>query len=273
VSVHDELAAAEARLAKLEAERAAALSRVEELRADIETDEPFGQAEKVRLFGQLFQGRRDVFPQRWAKRGSARSGYAPACRNEWVSGLCEKPRIRCGVCPNQAFIPVGDDVLRDHLQGRIVAGVYPPLRDDSCWFVAINLDGESWGEDAVALREAAAELGVPVAVERSRSGDGAHVWVFFSEPVPAVQARWLASALLTDATGRRPAIGLGSYDRLFPSQDVLPAGGFGNLIALPHACQGTRRSAETYETCPSELGTSQFGAWRNQLTPLDYRQS
>jgi superfamily II DNA or RNA helicase len=233
VSVHDELAVAEARLAELEAQRADALSRVAKLRAVLELDQPLGQAEKVRLFGDLFRGRRDVFPQRWAKRRSARSGYAPACRNEWVSGICEKPRVRCGVCPNQAFISVADDVLRVHLQGRIVAGVYPLLRDDTSWFVAIDLDGESWREDAVALREAATDVGVPVAVERSRSGDGAHVWVFFSEAVPAVQARRLASALLTDATGRRPAIGLDSYDRLFPSQDVLPDGGFGNLIALP----------------------------------------
>jgi superfamily II DNA or RNA helicase len=233
VAVNDELAAAEARLAELEAQRAEALLQVARLRAGLEVEEPLGHVEKIRLFGDLFRGRRDVFPQRWARRGSARSGYAPACRNEWVSGVCEKPRVRCGVCPNQAFIPVTDDVLRDHLQGRIVAGVYPLLRDDTCWFVAIDLDGESWREDAIALRAAATELGVPIAVERSRSGDGAHVWVFFSEPVPGVQARRLASALLTEATGRRPAIGLGSYDRLFPSQDVLPAGGFGNLIALP----------------------------------------
>ena len=138
MSVQEKLAAAEARLAELEIQRDAALSQVVELRATLEEDAPFGQAEKVRLFGELFQARRDVFPQRWAKRGSARSGYAPACRNEWVAGICEKPRIRCGVCPNQAFIPVADEVLRDHLQGRIVAGVYPLLRDDSCWFVAID---------------------------------------------------------------------------------------------------------------------------------------
>jgi hypothetical protein len=218
---------------ELEAQRADALLQVANLRAALEVEEPLGQVEKIRLFADLFRGRRDVFPQRWARRGSARSGYAPRCRNEWVSGVCEKPRVRCGVCPNQAFISVTDDVLRDHLQGRTVAGVYPLLRDDTCWFVAIDLDGGSWREDALALREAATELGVPVAVERSRSGDGAHVWVFFSEPIPAAQARKLASALLTDATGRRPAIGLGSYDRLFPSQDVLPDGGFGNLIALP----------------------------------------
>ena len=192
MSVHDDLATAEARLAELDAQRAEALLQVARLRAAREVEEPLGQIEKVRLFADLFRGRRDVFPQRWTRRGSARSGYAPACRNEWVSGVCEKPRVRCGVCPNQAFIAVTDDVLRDHLQGRIVAGVYPLLRDDTCWFVAIDLDGEGWREDAIALRAAATELGVPIAVERSRSGDGAHVWVFFSEPVPAVQARRLA---------------------------------------------------------------------------------
>jgi hypothetical protein len=95
VAVNDELAAAEARLAELEAQRAEALLQVARLRAGLEVEEPLGHVEKIRLFGDLFRGRRDVFPQRWARRGSARSGYAPACRNEWVSGVCEKPRVRC----------------------------------------------------------------------------------------------------------------------------------------------------------------------------------
>ena len=185
MSVHDELAVAEARLAELEAQRADALSQVAKLRAVLELDQPLGQAEKVRLFGDLFRGRRDVFPQTLGEARSGRSGYAPACRNEWVSGVCEKPRgalrrlSQSGVhhrWPTMSFGIIS--------QGRIVAGVYPLLRDDTCWFVAIDLDGEGWREDAVALREAATDIGVPVAVERSRSGDGAHVWVFFSEGSP-----------------------------------------------------------------------------------------
>src|SRR5262249_44293086 len=126
-----------------------------------------------------------------------------------------------------------EGVLLSHLRGRLVAGVYPLLEDDTCWFCAIDLDGAGWRDDAQAVRAAAQQIRVPVAVERSRSGNGAHVWIFFSDAVPAVTARRLASAVLTEATALRPSIGLGSYDRLFPSQDVLPKGGFGNLIALP----------------------------------------
>ena len=189
--------------------------------------------DKVALFRQLFRGRTDVFPKYWANVKTGKRGYAPACANEWVRGTCEKPRVKCGECPNQAFLPVEDRVLLDHLQGRHVVGVYPLLPDETCWFLAIDLDKAAWTDDVAALRETCAALGLPTAVERSRSGTGAHVWFFFTAPVPATLARQLGCFVITETMSRRHELSMTSYDRLFPNQDTMPKGGFGNLIALP----------------------------------------
>lgn len=197
-------------------------------------------AGKIALFRSLVQGRKDVFPRRWENVKTGKAGYAPACRNEWVRSVCGKPHVKCGECQNQAFIPVGDDVICAHLTGQIAdkpvdftAGVYPLLPDETCWFLAADFDKASWMEDVSAFRDTARAMGVPVAVERSRSGHGAHVWIFFTEPVPAGDARRLGASLITATLDRFPDLGFDSYDRLFPSQDTMPAGGFGNLIALP----------------------------------------
>jgi hypothetical protein len=134
---------------------------------------------------------------------------------------------------------VTDTVIRWHLSGAddagepFVAGVYPLLLDESCTFVAADFDKTGWEQDALAFVDACRRLDLPVALERSRSGRGAHTWLFFDDPLPASLARRLASFLLTEAMEDRPDIGLESYDRLFPNQDTLPQGGFGNLIALP----------------------------------------
>ena len=117
--------------------------------------------------------------------------------------------------------------------GAFVAGVYPMLPDETCWFLAADFDKESWAADALAMVETCQAKGVPAALERSRSGNGGHVWIFFSEPVPARTARQLGAAIMTETMERRPEIGFASYDRFFPSQDTMPVGGFGNLIALP----------------------------------------
>jgi len=199
-------------------------------------------AEKVALFRRLFAGRPDIFPVRWENRKAGRSGYALACANEWAKGICGKPQVKCGECPHQAFIPVSDDVIEKHLRGGdrrghpdsdFVAGVYPMLLDETCWFLAADFDKDDWMADAVAMVDTCHAKGVPAALERSRSGNGGHVWIFFSEPVPARMARQLGSALLTETLERRPDVGFASYDRFFPSQDNMPLGGFGNLIALP----------------------------------------
>jgi hypothetical protein len=112
-------------------------------------------------------------------------------------------------------------------------GLYPLLTDETCWFLAADFDKSTWAEDIVSVREVCRARNIPAAVERSRSGNGAHLWIFFSSPVPASLARQLGSSIMTEAMELRPEIGLDSYDRLFPGQDTMPKGGFGNLIACP----------------------------------------
>jgi superfamily II DNA or RNA helicase/very-short-patch-repair endonuclease len=195
--------------------------------------------DKIALFRSLFRGREDVYPRRFESRKTGKSGYAPACANEWVRGICEKPRIKCAECPHRRFLPVTDDVIRWHLSGRddagqtFVAGVYPMLLDETCFFLAVDFDKSGWLEDSTAFVETCGRMGLSAALERSRSGRGGHAWLFFEEAVPAALARKLGSHILTETMERRPDLGFDSYDRFFPNQDTLPHGGFGNLIALP----------------------------------------
>lgn len=187
---------------------------------------------KLAFFRSLFKGRIDTYPLRWESRGG-KSGYAPACANEWRPGICEKPRIKCSDCGQRQLLPVSDDVIYRHLAGAIVVGVYPLLSDDTCHFLAVDFDEADWREDALAFVQAARSLDVPVALEVSRSGNGAHAWIFFQDKVPAIDARRLGAAIISHACERTRQLSLSSYDRLFPNQDFMPKGGFGNLIALP----------------------------------------
>ncbi|NLG66012.1 MAG: DEAD/DEAH box helicase family protein [Actinobacteria bacterium] len=189
-------------------------------------------AAKLALFQALFRGRDDVYAVRWQSK-AGRSGYAPACAHEWNRAVCDKPKIKCADCPSRELLPITDEVIHDHLTGRHTIGVYPLLPDETCRFLALDFDKAEWRQDVAAFTGVCAEFDVPAYVEVSRSGDGAHVWLFFSERIEAARARRLGSALLTRTTAQRHEVGLDSYDRLFPSQDTLPKGGFGNLIALP----------------------------------------
>ena len=235
-----QIACQEARLEELDAEQAAARQRLDALRAQLAAhpdtsskESPQTNEEKVALFRSLFRGRTDVFPKYWQNRKKQTEGYAPACTNEWVRGICEKPRVKCGECPNQAFIAVTDRVIVDHLRGRHIAGVYPLLEDETCWFLALDFDKADWQEDVTAFRKTCHQFDMHPAVERSRSGKGAHVWFFFSRPVLASAARNMGCYLITETMARRDELPMSSYDRLFPNQDTMPRGGFGNLIALP----------------------------------------
>ena len=198
-----------------------------------------GAGDKIALFRTLFAGRSDVFPVRWENQKTGRAGYSPACFNEWVKGACGKPQVKCSACPNQAFIPVSDDIIARHLRGAdarsggFVAGVYPLFSDETCWFLAADFDKQDWQQDAEAFLQTCRGKGIEACLERSRSGNGGHVWIFFGEPILARIARQMGAALITETMERRPEIGFSSYDRFFPNQDTMPIGGFGNLIALP----------------------------------------
>jgi len=189
--------------------------------------------EKVALFCKLFRGRADVYPVRWESKTSGKSGYSPACANEWRAGICEKPRIKCSDCGHRSLIPRTDAVVYRHLAGDHTIGIYPLLDDDTCYFLAVDFDEAEWRDDAQAFMQSCKELGVPAAMEISRSGKGAHVWIFFAHRVAARDARRLGTAIISHTCSRTRQLKLTSYDRLFPNQDTMPKGGFGNLIALP----------------------------------------
>ena len=253
------IAAAEEELARLGDKRADVIARLQNLRREkillaqsgkqlslafplptVTNQSP--EDDKIALFLSLFKGREDVYPRRFESVKSGKSGYSPACANEWAPELCHKPRIKCTECKNQIFLPANELMIRNHLLGQdpseargkdFSAGIYPLLLDETCWFLATDFDKRTWQEDAAAFLETCQIHNVPVVLERSRSGNGGHVWIFFSQPIPAKLARRLGSYFLTRTMEQRPEIGFDSYDRFFPSQDTLPQGGFGNLIALP----------------------------------------
>ena len=181
----------------------------------------FSPQEKISIFRSLFRGRADVFPKRWGNQKTGKSGYSPACHNEWVRGVCKKPHIKCGDCLHQAFIPPSEEVVRKHLTGDNsefckrdnTIGVYPLLKDETCWFLAVDFDKEHWKRDVAAYLNTCKRRHVPASLERSRSGNGAHVWIFFSEPIAASDARKMGAALLTETMESSPELGFESYDR------------------------------------------------------------
>lgn len=188
---------------------------------------------KIRLFMSLFKGRKDVYARRWKNKNKGTSGYAPVCLNQWQPGVCAKPKIPCSKCKNRSYAVLDENVIEDHLRGNTVVGIYPMLPDETCCFLAMDFDEADWQKDVSAVRDVCNEFKIPLAVERSRSGVGCHAWFFFEHPISAVLVRKFGTALLTCTMDRRHEIKFKSYDRLFPSQDTMPRGGLGNLIALP----------------------------------------
>ncbi|WP_019914308.1 TOTE conflict system archaeo-eukaryotic primase domain-containing protein [Paenibacillus sp. HW567] len=189
--------------------------------------------DKLTLYKSYFRGREDVYPVRWTNK-QGKSGYSPACANEWTS-VCEKPRVKCSVCKHQSFMPLTSEVLSAHLDARQdrTIGIYPMLPDETCWFLAMDFDKHDWKQDVTAVMELCRSHEIPALLERSRSGNGGHIWIFFSQNIEAATARRFGMTLLSLTMNKRYQIGMESYDRLFPNQDTLPKGGFGNLIALP----------------------------------------
>ena len=188
---------------------------------------------RIALFRSLFRGREDVYARRW-ESADGRSGYAPAAVKDWKAINKSRPEERKKVDQKtRKFLPVTDTVIENHLLGKDTVGVYPLLSDETCWFLAADFDKKTWEYDAQAFLETCLELSVPAALERSRSGKGGHVWIFFAHALPAITARKLGCVILTRTMERRHQLGLDSYDRFFPNQDTMPKGGLGNLIALP----------------------------------------
>ncbi|MFZ6759373.1 TOTE conflict system archaeo-eukaryotic primase domain-containing protein [Undibacterium sp. Ji50W] len=216
------------------------------LHSEVTITGPLSPEAKVKLFRKLFRGREDVYPVRWTSTQTGKAGYSPVCANEWRRGVCEKPRIKCSDCQHSLYVPMTNQVIFNHLKGEITAGIYPLLVEDRCYFLAIDFDDADWREDARAVLQTCLANGLPAALEISRSGEGAHLWLFFNGAVLARDARRLGTALISATCARIRQLKLSSYDRLFPNQDTMPKGGFGNLIALP------------LQKLPRELGRSVF---------------
>ncbi|NDV65297.1 TOTE conflict system archaeo-eukaryotic primase domain-containing protein [Bacteroides sp. 224] len=222
--------------------------------------------EKIDLFQSLFQGRTDVYAKRCYSKKHRSSYYIPACKNEWVKGICDRTRVKCKDCTNRDLLPLTTEVIDSHLRnkdehGAGIVGIYPLLQNENCVFLAVDFDKEKWKEDITTFRSICNTYNIPVAIERSRSGNGAHAWIFFALPIPAVSARRLGNALLTKAMTVRHEISFTSYDRMFPNQDFMPKGGFGNLIALP--LQGGAR-----ENGNSEFIDENFKSYSDQWSYL-----
>lgn len=211
--------------------------------------------ERLRLFQSLFKGREDVFARRWFSKTTGKSGYQPVCINEWKQGICDKKKYRCAICPNRNFAPLTTQDMYRHLEGKDeyccdVVGLYAIMQDNNCAFLCADFDDKNckygYKEDVLAYVGVCREWLIPYAIERSRSGNGAHVWIFFEAPLPASKARRLGNAILTEAMTRNGQMSFNSYDRFFPNQDYLPEGGFGNLVALPLQGQARRRENSVF---------------------------
>lgn len=202
--------------------------------------------DKIRLFRSLFKGRESVYALRWQNAKTGKSGYSPVCSNKWTVGVCNMQAVKCADCKYRKFAHLDDKAVYAHLSGkdelcRDVIGIYPMLPDETTNLLVLDFDDGDWKSDAAAVRSVCREPDIPCCVERSRSGEGAHIWFFFEKPVSAALARKLGSGILTEAMKKCHTISFNSYDRMFPNQDTMPSGGFGNLIALPLQKQAVLR--------------------------------
>ena len=195
----DELRDIEIRLMQLEEEKLQLLQRkktLNELKTQIKpSSNLLSTDQKIRLFQSLFKGRTDIFANRW-QNTQGRSGYSVACHNEWLPGKCNKPKVKCSECTYRQYKALDQQVIYDHLSGKQVVGLYPLLEGNTCYLLAADFDKTDWQAAVQAMAQVCHEYHVPYALERSRSRNGVHLWIFFSEAVLAKDARALVFGLL-----------------------------------------------------------------------------
>jgi superfamily II DNA or RNA helicase len=225
-------------------------------------------ADKRELFKSVFRGRIDVYPTRWTTSDKSRSGYSPACANLWKKGLCNIKVVPCEVCPNKSYLTLTDERISKHLLGDGnykdnwgAIGLFPLLPDNTCHLLAVDFDKKNFRSDALAFYASCKALGVPASIELSQSGNGAHIWIFFDRAVTAKEARRLGFAIISHACENNRQLDLKSYDRLFPNQDYMPAGGLGNLIGLPFQFEPKSRACSVFVN-------EKFQVYKNQWAYL-----
>lgn len=209
--------------------------------------------DKLELFRSLFTGRKDVYAHGYRRKDGG-IGYTPACANEWKSGICPKAahqRVKCAECGNRIFPELSDAAIIAHFKGnddrfRDVLGQYVLDRDCNTKVLVIDFDKADWKEATNAVRLVAKRRSINAAVERSRSGNGAHIWFFFLEPIDAKAAREFGSYLITEAAALNKTITFEAFDRMLPAQVTIPDGGFGNLIALPFQGKAQREGNSVF---------------------------
>lgn len=230
---------------------------------EVETEaKAISSEEKVKIFMEVFKGRTDLYAKRWTSNKTGKSGYSPVCKNEFSTYKCDKPRVKCNECPFRELTPLTEDIILKHLKGEITIGIYPLLPGDLCNFLAIDFDKKTFEKDVAAFWNICDELDIPIYVEKSRSGNGAHIWIFFEESIPARIARKMGNILLTK-TMEKASLDLDSYDRLFPNQDTMPKGGFGNLIALPFQGESSKRGNTVFVDKYFEVEKNQINILNN----------
>ena len=234
----------------------------------------------VSFFYTYFRGRKDVYSVR-SRPKDGKAGYFPVCTHFWDHKLCPKTtgqKIACRDCPNRAYKPLNIRALLAHLKGERedssdVVGIYPLLPDDTCYFLVFDFDDHegtfqgsektvSWRDEVDALRKICELEQIDALVERSRSGQGAHVWIFFSEPVSAQKARQFGTALLTKGAEVVSLKSFRAYDRMLPLQEHLPEGKLGNLdcaaAAGPGAAEWKQRVCRRKLECvPGSMGCTE----------------
>ncbi|HJI94482.1 MAG TPA: DEAD/DEAH box helicase [Sutterellaceae bacterium] len=242
MSLTEKIRTIEAELRSIEQRKNRLLQQLYELKAaqsQSEVSSSFSTLEKLQLFNDLFIGRRDVYARGFLSKKYNKMGYSPACANADNKTLCQRGRIRCLDCPNRVFAQFDLKAIKMHLQGQdgmgrpFIAGLYPLMPDDTCKLLAVDFDSDNYQAESLSFLSICDRYHIPAYLERSRSGNGAHVWFFFKDFVKASAVRKMATLLLEATMAEHSSVTLASFDRLIPNQDTLPEGGFGNLIALP----------------------------------------